>query len=516
MTLAGAKTRLLNLRQWELNPVVVKELRQAVRSWAVTGMLMFFLVVLFGAMVIFLVNQSIDIRENTQAGADIFSVFLVILAVASMLFIPLYVGVRMVAERQENNADLLYISTLSPLEIIFGKFVCGAYVIVLFFSACMPFLAFTNLLRGVDLPTIFLIMAFLFGAVCAANMLAIFIACLPVSRIFKLLLGLGQLIVSVYLVGAAVAISFEMMRLGAGSMMGAVGFWETAATVACIVAMVGGLLFVLSVALISPPSANRSLLVRIYVTMIWLLSGALTVYWVWRSSNASVIFAWCDISTVLLVAALAMTISDGDQLSLRVRRSVPKSRLPRVFAFPFFNGAAGGLVWVISLFAITFLVPIGYYSFADKTARSSQVYSEFIETYPPMLAYALAYALTGLFLQRTFLPRRRAVLAGVFASAITIAAVAGPTIVLFCMNELSWKMMERLQLGNASNLLDNLSSEQRMEHLWFASAWLAIVVLLNAKWFVRQVNNFRPLEKVQPATAPALSELAEAPPAALQ
>jgi len=121
-----------------------------------------------------------------------------------------------------------------------------------------------------------------------------------------------------------------------------------------------------------------------------------------------------------------------------------------------------------------------------------------------------------LFLQRTFLPRRRAVLAGVFASAITIAAVAGPTIVLFCMNELSWKMMERLQLGNASNLLDNLSSEQRMEHLWFASAWLAIVVLLNAKWFVRQVNNFRPLEKVQPATAPALSELAEAPPAALQ
>ena len=44
MSVAALKHRLAHWREWELNPVVVKELRQAVRSWAVTGMLMLFLV----------------------------------------------------------------------------------------------------------------------------------------------------------------------------------------------------------------------------------------------------------------------------------------------------------------------------------------------------------------------------------------------------------------------------------------------------------------------------------------
>ena len=86
---------------------------------------------------------------------------MVILAGASVFFIPLYVGIRVAVERQENNPDLLYVSTLSPARIIRGKFLCGAYMALLFFSACMPFMAFTNLLRGVDLPTVFFILFYL-------------------------------------------------------------------------------------------------------------------------------------------------------------------------------------------------------------------------------------------------------------------------------------------------------------------------------------------------------------------
>ena len=87
-----------------------------------------------------------------------FTAFMVILAGASIFFIPLYTGVRVAAERQENNPDLLYVTTLSPARIIFGKFLCSAYLVLLFFSACMPFMAFTNLLRGMDLPTVFYIL----------------------------------------------------------------------------------------------------------------------------------------------------------------------------------------------------------------------------------------------------------------------------------------------------------------------------------------------------------------------
>ena len=192
MSIASVKSHLTNWREWELNPIVIKELRQAVRSWAVTGMLLLFLLVLFIASLIFLVTSTFDDNDtNMQMGAGLFAVFLAILTFSSVVFIPLYVGIRVALERRENNPDLLYVSTLSPFRIIFGKYLCGAYMAVLFFSACMPFMAFTNLLRGVDLPTVFFILAFLFLVVCAVNMIAIFLACLPMSRPFMRVCALG-------------------------------------------------------------------------------------------------------------------------------------------------------------------------------------------------------------------------------------------------------------------------------------------------------------------------------------
>ena len=47
-----------------------------------------------------------------------------------------------------------------------------------------------------------------------------------------------------------------------------------------------------------------------------------------------------------MMLALLVTISNSDQISLRVRRTIPQPGIKRVLAFVFFNGAAGGLVWV--------------------------------------------------------------------------------------------------------------------------------------------------------------------------
>jgi hypothetical protein len=155
---------------------------------------------------------------------------------------------------------------------------------------------------------------------------------------------------------------------------------------------------------------------------------------------------------------------------------------------------------------LTFLGSIGAYSMVgNKIGERPQDYSSFIEVYPPLVIYALAYALTGLFLHRTLLPRRRAVIAGVLALVLATVAAIGPNILLFCMNDLSWKSLQRLQLGNASNLFGDLSSEERMQHLWFACIWLMIAMILNARWFVRQVNNFRPPQKI--AAPPFLAGL---------
>src|ERR1700722_1181377 len=345
MTIADVKSHFAGWRRWEMNPVVVKELRQAVRSWAVTGMLLLFLVVLFVTTVIFLIEDSFGPSSNLQVGGEIFLGFMTILAAASILFIPLYTGVRMAAERLENNNDLLYISTLSPLRIIWGKFICGAYITLLFFSACMPFMAFTNLMRGVDLPTVFFVLAYLFVVVCATNQLAIFVACLPITRPFKVFLALAEFVMSFWIIGIVVITSSEMMRSGIGSMMARGTFWMTTASIGGIIVMIGGLFFVLSVTLISPPSANRALLPRIYVTLIWIISGLLAAEWARYDRRPDAIYVWMVLVTYLLIGALVAAVSNSDQLSRRVRRRIPNFRPLRALALLFFNGAAGGLVW---------------------------------------------------------------------------------------------------------------------------------------------------------------------------
>lgn len=503
-TFTKLKSHFTHWREWELNPIVIKELRQGVRSWTVTGMLLLFLVVLFIASLGFLITESFDVNANMGLGGTMFSTFVVILAGASVFFIPLYTGVRVAAERQENNPDLLYVTTLSPGRIIFGKFLCGAYIALLFFSACMPFMAFTNLLRGVDLPTVFFILAFLFLVVCAANMVTIFFACLPVSRPFKFLFVIGGFIASFFLIGSLIGSSFLLMRSGVGAMMTGRDFWIGAATAVGIGLMVIALFFVLSVALISPPSANRALPVRIYLTALWLLGGLLCFSWVSRSGRAELMNAWLFFTFVMAIIALLVTISNADQLSLRVRRRIPRSGLKRALAFLFFNGAAGGLIWLGGILAATFLLTRALQISFSSAASSDDEFATLSATG----AYAFAYALTALFLQRKFLSKRPPKLAGLLAVLLAGAWAIMPSVVLFFLNRLSWKSVEGLQLGNVFNVFFTRDSSQLVYHQYFASGWLLLAVLLNLKWFARQVRNFRPLEMV--AKPPVISELSPA------
>jgi hypothetical protein len=494
-TIGKLRAHFTNWREWELNPIVIKELRQGVRSWSVTGMLMLFLVVLFIASLGFLITESFDVNVNMGLGGTMFSSFMVILAGASVFFIPLYTGVRVAAERQENNPDLLYVTTLSPARIIFGKFLCSAYIVVLFFSACMPFMAFTNLLRGVDLPTVFFILAFLFLVVCAANMVAIFLACLPMSRPFKFLFIIYGIFQSFGIILSLVGFSFEFMRSGVGAMMAERDFWIGTLTAAGIGIAVTGLFFVLSVALISPPSANRALPVRIYLTAFWLLGGLLSLGWVIQTSDLSRMLIWTYQTMVVMALALLVVISNADQLSLRVRHAIPKPVVKRFLVFFFFNGAAGGLLWVGGIVVATFLATEAV---GESFPRVSSWEDDSRHALLALAAYLFAYALTALFIHRKFLSRRPPKMTGLIAILLAGGWAIAPSIFLFFANQLSWKSVEGLQLGNVFNVFFNRDSTQIVYHEYFACGWLLVAIVLNLKWFGQQLRNFRPVEKVEP------------------
>ena len=507
MNIAGCKRHFTNWREWEFNPIVIKELRQAVRSWAVTGMLLLFVTVLFITSLVFLVGQSVQVNENAQLGSSMFQAFVIILAGASMLFIPLYIGLRVAAERVESNTDLLYVSTLSQGQIIRGKLYCGAYMTLLFFSACMPFMAFTNLLRGVDLPSVFFILLFLFLVVCAVNQIAILLACLPMSRPFKILLALGGLALSVWIIAGLIVGAISMMRLGIGSMIASRNFWMTALTVLVAGLIVVGLFYVLSVALISPPSANRAWWPRWYITGIWLLGGLLNVGWIIYTKEPVVIMVWTMATFFVLIFALLVVVSNAETLGPRVRRDIPANLLKRLLVFPFFNGAASGLLWVGGLAAITFILAqliltLGATWYPSRAGMSTTDHEEFTLFTSTTIFYVFAYALAARLIYRKFFPKRPPQIVGLLTLLLVGVVAIGPGIALFFLNQLSWKSIEGLQLGNVFNIFSLHERGQQMGHFYFASGFLVVMLILNAKWFLNQWRTFLPLATASPEKPP--------------
>ena len=227
-----------------------------------------------------------------------------------------------------------------------------------------------------------------------------------------------------------------------------------------------------------------------------------------QTGDAERIGVWTFATFAVMMFALLVTVSNSDQLSLRVRRTIPPSRWKRALAFLFFNGAAGGLVWVGGILIATFFVTQAVMLSMPKAAYPSVLSNEGLTWFATTAAYAFAYSLTALFIQRKFLAKRPPKLTGLIAVLLASVWAVAPSIVLFFLNQLSWKSVEGLQLGNVFNVVSLRDENQRLYHLYFAFGWLLVMLAVNAKWFLRQGKNFRPLEKTEKPPV-----IAEAPPA---
>ena len=104
-----------------VNPVAVKEFRQAVQSRWVTAVFMLFLLLNLAVIGGYLM-LSPDAATSTTGGRDIFSGLNAILFFTCIGFIPLYSGARLSIERNDANIDLFFITTITPGAIIRGKY----------------------------------------------------------------------------------------------------------------------------------------------------------------------------------------------------------------------------------------------------------------------------------------------------------------------------------------------------------------------------------------------------------
>ncbi len=147
------------MERWgdRLNPLVVKEVRQGVRSrlfWVCFGLMLLACFVI--SLVAFVSTRD---RGTSTMGSEFFIAFFVCLGLVHFFIIPYSAYRSLAREREDETWVLLVLTGLGPRRILRGKVASYLVQAGLYASAVGPFLLFSYYLNGIDLPTILVVLA---------------------------------------------------------------------------------------------------------------------------------------------------------------------------------------------------------------------------------------------------------------------------------------------------------------------------------------------------------------------
>jgi len=495
-----------------INPIAVKELRQAVRSGLVTGGFVLFVSVLLLAMGTVLIDQD-ESTMNFLQGRAVFGYLIATLMVAATFLLPVHTGARLAGEREDSGADLLFTTALSTGRIIRGKMLAAVLLAVIVYSACGPFLTFTYLLRGIDFPTIVLALAVCFMFSVTAIQFALLVGALPAGRSIRILIVLAcipvgyAVIVRVYdALNSSTPFIREIMSIF--SVRGEA--WPVLGTLLVLDALAMGLFYVLAVALLIPPAANRTLNVRLYLMFAWLVMGAIALAWMLEVNNPAPLIAWGFAWWGFLLLSSVVAVSERESWGPRIRRTIPKNRLLRPGAFVLYTGSGGGVTWIMLMIALTAGAVKLAQAVWPKCGLGSLVgWPEDNQATHIMVGLSLftyAYCMTAVLLRRHVFKRLAVNHTGLLAVAVLCAGCLGPTILgyIFLSSEygsrLSHKLYNEPGWWNVTSPFTLLQYKCRNACLLTAGIWSLIVGVLSAPWYASQIARFKPMARpVEPA-----------------
>ncbi len=474
-----------------MSPVVVKELRQAVRGRFIVLLLMGFLVTQLVTMgVALLVGAENAAMADTMAmGRTTFLWLLGILLGTCLLCIPLYTGIRLGVERSDSDIDLLFITTIRPHAIVFGKLASSLLLTLLIFAASLPFMVFTYFLRGIDMPSIFILLALGLIAIAVMVCLAIMLATLPVSKPFKVIIGLNFAFGGLPALPIIMAFAFSFLQGGGGSRIATSAFWIGATITVIFCGSACAVMTAISIAQVTPPAANRAKPVRIALVLQWFVTLAGITYLTSVSPDPTPIIVWLMAQMTLLTVTTIAATSERHDLGARVTNEIPRNPLGRLAVFPFFSGSANGLVWSAlmigaSIGVVAPLVKLLLPATVSTDYREAMIFAGDYSIYLfGFVLTAMAIREVGVFAK---IPPSRTwiivVLLMVLAAFIPIAGW-----ILFGGKTPFGKDMTIWMLASP---IPN-PEEPQMARLVFGATWLAVMLLFRRRWFTERFAAFR-------------------------
>jgi hypothetical protein len=139
-----------------LNPVLVREYQQVVRSRAFVLVMMAWLGVQVVAGVAWINDASLASWDGVGCGREYFHVLLWCLAIATGLLLPATNAGRLAREKREANLELVAITRMGTGKLLAGYYWVAFCESALLLAMAFPFVVFAWLLRGLGLMEIVL------------------------------------------------------------------------------------------------------------------------------------------------------------------------------------------------------------------------------------------------------------------------------------------------------------------------------------------------------------------------
>jgi hypothetical protein len=362
-----------------LNPILVKEARQSLKSRQFT---VTFVLVLTAAWFWSLLGLAWIGPQAYYAahGPGLLYGYALILLFALILIVPYGAFRSLAAELEDHTYELLSITTLDARQVIGGKLASAGLQILIYLSAISPCIAFTYLLRGVDVLTIAILVCYAGLASLGLSLVGLLLATCAMERYRQVVasvvwvLWLGGLFVSSCaaaegLIGEALPVDLS---------------WFFIFNAALLTAYVSYfVLFYLAAAVqLSFASSNRSTSVRIaMVAQQVLFSGWMGYAWLIGPQAHEIVLVFLILSGVHWYAMGIFLTGEPDRLSPRVMRNLPQSFLGRALFTGFIPGPATGYLFVLSnlvaVFGLSLVVvrlrPSAFISFMNPAEKVRDV-----------------------------------------------------------------------------------------------------------------------------------------------
>lgn len=386
-----------------LNPILVKEARQSLKSrqFVITFSLLLICGWLWSLAGLAILKNGVHFAPS---GRFMLVGYIWILAFPLVIIVPFSAFRSLSSEREDGTYELLSITTLLPRQIIGGKLGSSVLQILIYLSALSPCLAFTYLLRGIDILSILVIIFWSFMTSVLLSTIGLLFATLTRARHWQIVLMVAIILALAFAFFFACGMASTIVLSGVMTIDEPL-FWigQLAALFAWIAAF--GLCFLAATARITFVSDNRSTKLRIWMLIChlamvgWFFYGAVA----WRGEigaiamygMVAVVYWWC---------LGAMMVGERSEISPRVRRSLPQSFLGRVFLTFFQPGPGTGYLLMVSQLSVVLLfsIAISLVSLGSGqwTMSGFPAFDEVVTFLVILCCYAIIYVGVGRLLMR--------------------------------------------------------------------------------------------------------------------